>query len=526
MSSVLSPLLPRMSGRVLALGLLAASGSAVVGACSATLDFTECLDDADCSKFFENQQPMFCDANVCKTRAGGCSSNSQCAGLGEAFICTNSMTHLCESTEADGCEAPIYPNGETADNVVFVGLMVPKTGADKDLGLAMEKAALAAVEDFNKSGALQSGDQIATVVCDTQSNPDAAVAAAKQLGDRLTVPVFIGPVDDLEFTRVVGEVTFAERVNAFTMGPMVTADMSGLDTNNLVFSPLPGAAYQGAAIGGRIGADFAGNADANLLLVFSYDDYGLSLYAATATMSTGAGKPSRIPELPGPQGVKSYNDVDEASQFLDDNVTGSWGVPDALVLFGRAEIAEILKRYKAAGHPWPTKIYVPQRAMSAIAALGDTSLAGKLVAIAPDIETAKLAALRSRTGDPNLAPQAALAYDAAMSSLLAMAAAQANEPVVGPTVSKYVAKLADPAGTAVDFGQAASKFVPTAVSELKAGKSINIAGYTGALDFDAQGEVCGPIAAFALDATGKSFAKTAMYTPSCPTPAGTWADLP
>jgi len=527
MSSVLSHLLPRMSGRLVAGGLLAASLAAIVGACSATLDFTECLDDNDCAKFFEDNQPMFCDGNVCKVRDGGCDSNSQCAGLGAQFICTNSATtRVCEATDVDGCEAPIYPGGEMADDVVFTGLMLPKTGADKVLGADMEKAALAAFADFNKSGALQSGDKVATVVCDTKSDPTAAVAAAKHLGDRLTVPVFIGPVDDLEFTRVVDEVTFAPRVNAFTMGPMVTAALDGLDTGDLVFSAMPGAKFQGAALGRRIGGEYGGNMNANLLLVFSFDAYGEALYDATATMSTGAGKPKRIPDLPGAQAVKSFTSVDEASSFLEDNVGGSWGVPNVLVLFGRSEVAEILKRYKAAGFAWPERIFVSQRSMAAVAALADASLAGVVVAIAPDLETAKLAALRTRIGQPSLSAEAALAYDATMSSLLAMAAVKAGGPVVGLPVAKAVTKLADKTGVAVDFGEAPSKFVPAAVEAFKAGKGVDIAGITGALDFDAEGEVCGPIGAFTLDATGGKWTKVATYTPACPDTAGTWADVP
>lgn len=518
MTSVLSQLLPRMSGRLLACGLVAAGLSAIVGACSATLDFTECLDDADCAKFFDDGQPMFCDASVCKVRPGGCSSNTQCAGLGEAFICTNSATHLCESTEEAGCEAPIYPSGKVADDVVFVGLMLPKTGADKDLGLAMEKAALAAIEDFNASGALQGGDKIAAVVCDTKSDPTAAVAAAQHLGKTLTVPVLLGPVDDREFVSVAGQVTFAQGVNAFTMGPMVTASMKDLDLSNLLFSPLPGATYQGAATSARLLADFAGDATAKLDLVFSDDAYGLSLYDATATV--GAQDPKKVMGWTGEQRLKSYNAVDEAIAFFDANPD-----PDALILFGHDEVGEILKRYKAGGHAWPTKIYVPQRAMASVVALGDASLAGVVVAIAPDVETAKLAALRTRTGDANLAPEAALAYDAAMSSMLAMAGVAANSPVVGPSVATAAQKLVVKDGVAIDFGQPASKFVPAAIDALKANKGVDIAGFTGTLDFDAKGEVCGPIAASALDASGKKFAKTATYTPTCPSAAGNWADV-
>lgn len=527
MSPVFSHLVPRIlkvSGpRLIACGLLAG----VVGACSATLDFTECLDNSDCAKFFEDKKPMFCDGNVCKVREGGCASNSQCAGLGEDHICTNAaQTRVCESTKTELCGAPIYPGGEPADDVVLVGLMVPKTGADQALGAEMEKAALAAVEEFNASGALQGGDRIAVVVCDTQSDPNAARTAGLHLGVTLKIPVFVGPIDDLEFARVVDDVTFAPGVNAFTMGPAITAKLDALDPGDLVFSTLTGARYQGAALGARIGADFAGDPSANLLLVFSFDAYGESLYETTATMATGEGKPNRIPDLPGPQGVKSYVSVDEATGFLDDNVGGSWGVPNALVLFGRSEVGEILQRYKDAGYAWPQKIYVSQRAMASVAALGDASLAGVVVAIAPDLETEKLAALRTRIGDATMPAEAALAYDATMSSLLAMAVVKAGDPVVGPPVAKAIGRLADKAGAAIDFAAAPAQFVPAAIDAFKAGGGVDVAGITGPLDFDAGGEVCGPLAAFTLDATGGAWVKIATYNPACPDAVGTWAEQP
>lgn len=522
MSSV-SPLLPWTRGLSPRALLVCGALAAFAGACSATLDFTECHDDGDCAMFFEANQPMYCAGNVCKIREGGCNANTQCAGLGDAYICTNSTTtRVCAPTETEQCGAPIYPDDEVADDVVFMGVMVPRSGADAELGATVEKAALAAIAEFNAGSALQDSSQVAAVVCDTKSDPQVAVTAGKHLGDTLTIPVFVGPVDDLEFAQVVKEVTFAPRVNAFTMGPMVTAKIEEIGTGGLVFSTMPGAKYQGRALGARLTVDIAGAADSYMLL--AQNEYGIGLYEAAATESTGAGKPNRIPELEGNQVISSYTNVDGAMAFLKAQLGGG-AQPGVVIMFGRSEVGEILKRYKAAGYKLPQKLYVSQRAMASIAALGDPSLAPVVVALAPEFD-AKLAALRSRVGDMTLPAEAALAYDATMTSLLAMSAVGADDPVVGLPVAKAVGKLSDKTGTKVDFTQPPATFLAAAKAAFTSGKGIDVVGFSGELDFDAAGEICGPIAAYRLDATGKKFEKFAVFSPSCPDTAGTWADVP
>jgi hypothetical protein len=521
MSSVLSHLLPRISA-CLAVG-------AIAGACSATLDFTECYEDADCASFFDDNRPMYCAGNTCRIRENGCMAHSQCAGLGEAFVCATSGTpRECKSTETAECGAPIYPGGEVSDDVVFIGVMLPKTGADAELGLAMEKGVLAAVEEFNAAGALPSGSKVAVVVCDTKSEVASATRAGRHLGDTLAIPVLIGPVDDVEFSAVVDQVTFTPGVNAFTMGPMVTADMSGLDTgtSGLVFQTMAGAKYQGPALDARVGVDFTGTT-ANAIVLSAEDVYGSSLYAAAATKD--APKAKEIPQVPGGQHVASYRGLDEPTRGAKARLDAALAVfpaPEILVLLGRAEVAEIITYYKSTGAPLPQKIYVPHRAMPAIAELADPDLEGVVVAVAPELDTPQLGKLRTRLDDDELTPEAGLAYDATMASLLGMSAVKAGDILVGLRVADAFKKLSDKAGVPVDFGAAPKSFVTAALAAFKTSKTVDLTGITGPLDFDAQGEVCAPIAAYTLGAGGKQWEKTAVFTPSCPDTAGSWADLP
>lgn len=501
----------------------------VLGACSAALDFTECRSNEDCASFFDDNKPMHCVDSVCQVRDDGCTSHSQCAGLGPSFICT--ATNECASTESEQCGAPIWPGGEMTDKVVLVGVMVPKDGPDRELGLAMEKAALAAVNEFNAAGELQSGKKIAPVVCDTKGNKSTAIAAARHLGDKLTVPVFIGPVDDTEFVAVADNVTFAPGVLAFSMGPMLTAKLAKHDSGKLLFSAMAGPAYQGMAIRRRIAADFDADVMATSIMLVSADVYGQGgLYTFVAPGSET--EANEIKEVPGKQTMASYAGIDSAKKKLDEHLQKDVPEPTMLVLLGRAEVAEIIAYYlslvDAGSRPMPQKIYVPHRAMPAIAALKEPALAGVVVAVAPELDTPLLSALRSRVGETSLPGEAMLAYDATMASLLAMATVDPKGAVVGPTVATGIASLVGgEEAPLVDFASGPKQFIPTALTALMEGQTINIKGFSGPLDFDASGEVCGTIAAYTLDAEGSGWVKTAVYTPMCPNAeAGTWADVP
>lgn len=505
-------------------GLLAAGALATAaGACSAALDFTECASDEDCAAYYEDDKPMRCEASQCVVRASGCGANSQCAGLGEAYICTNSATaRVCASTESELCSAPIYPgDGSPSDDVVFIGVMMPKEGPDAELGAALEKAALQAVKDFNAASELQNGSKIAVVTCDTKGDRDQAILAGTHLGETLTIPVFVGPLDDVEFTAVVEKATLANRVNAFTTGPMVSADLSEIDTLDLVWLTMPGAKYQGRALGSRIERDFAEVPNANAILLLAQNSYGTSMYEALATQPTGSG-PNRVPEIPGGQYISSYQTVDDAKARLDAALGGSFGDPSMLIVLGRSEVAEVLQHYKASGKPWPQRVYVPHRAMAAVAALGDPDLAGVVTAIAPVLETPGLEQLRTRAKDTSLPPEAALAYDATMLSLLGMAAVRENDPVVGPKIATAMARLADKDGDPVDFASAPGTFIPAATGALKGGTNLDVAGLSGPLDFDGEGAVCGDMIAYRLDDSGAAWVAQGTWAAMCPDATGGW----
>lgn len=517
MSSTLVPSLSHalLLAGGLGLGLLA-------GACSAVLDFTECRDDSDCGEFFtEDMKPMRCAESQCVPRTK-CSSNSQCTGLGEGYIC--SLTGACAATTNDQCGAPIYPNGEPTDDVVFIGSIVDKSGPDADLGKMSEAAFIAALDDFHAAGGvLRSGKQVALIPCDSAGTVTNAEAAAKHLGAALNVPAILGPLDDDELARVGEKVSIISGVLAYTNSPLATADL-GFEDQKLVWQTNPAAVFQGRSFGYHLAYEIDkstfSSADPKATLLFKQDDYGYSMYHALATEKP-EGQINRIPEISS-QVVSSYRDNDAGKAALD-----TFGETDILIIFGGEEVAELLAYYKASGKPWPTRVYIAQRSFAAVAGLGDTTLIPSLRAIGPELETANYAAVAERIDYDATTPEAGLAYDAAMVTLLGMSVHSGSSPITGVAIFSAMDKLNVDGAVPVSFGEAPETFVKTAIDEITAGRGINVDGASGPLDYRSDGTICGNMLALQLSADATALEPVDRFTTDCPDAVtGTWAAVP
>jgi branched-chain amino acid transport system substrate-binding protein len=491
----------------------------IAGACSAVLDFTECRDDSDCGEFFtEDQKPMRCLASQCVPRTK-CGSNSQCTGLGEGYIC--SLTGACSATSSDQCGAPVYPGGQPSDDVVFIGSIVDKSGPDADLGQASEAAFIQALEDFNAGGGvLQSGKKVALIPCDSGGSVTNAEAAAKHLGFALNVPAILGPLDDDELTRVGQKVSIVSGALAYTNSPTATAELN-YDDLSLVWLTNVNSVIQGRSFGYHLAYEIIRNTfptpEPKATLLFAQDDYGYSMYYALATEKSMESI-NRIPEVKS-QVISSYRDVAAGKAALD-----GFGEPDILIIFGGNEVADLLAYYKASGKPWPTRVYVAQRSFAAVKKLADATLVPHLRAIGPDLETDNLTAVRTRIGDMTGPAEIALAYDAAMTTLLAMTVHKGSEPITGVAIRSAMDRLNDPMGAAVSFGATPATFVGAALAAIRDGKKINIDGASGPLDYRDDGTICGNMVAYGLSADAKTLVPLDRFATDCPDAVtGTWA---
>ncbi len=504
--------------RVLSLSLAGGLG-VLAGACSAVLDFTECQDDNDCSDFFTDNKPMYCSESQCKVRSK-CSSNSQCAGLGDEYIC--SLTGACAATTNEQCAAPIYPGGKASDVVVFIGSIVDKSGPDKELGLAAEAAFVQALDDFHAGGgALRDGKQVAIIPCDSAGSVTTAEKAANHLGNNLNVPAILGPLVDDEFTRIAEKVSVINGVLAYTNSPTAAIPLDFSDSSDLIWQTNISVNIQGRSFGTflkhEIDNNTFGGPSPKVTLLFSLDDYGYAMYYALAT-DKKPGEINRIPEVSS-QIIASYKDLEGGKTILD-----GFGATDVLIILGSSEVADLLAHYAEGGKPWPTRVYVAERSFAAITKAADTTLIPNLRAIGPNLNTENYGKVKTRIGAAATRVEAGLAYDAAMVTLLGMSAHNGNnEPITGLAIRSAMSRLNDSTGTAVSFGEDPAKFVKTAISEISAGKTIDVIGASGPLNYRSDGTMCGDLVAFELAADAKSLVPANNFTAICPDGlTGTW----
>src|SRR5271168_5401969 len=116
---------------------------------------------------------------------------------------------------AAGLAAPFIHAARAADEPLRIGALNPLTGAGGQYGPSMAKVIQAVADEINKAGGI-SGRQIAVTVADTQTNPDAGVAAAHKLIDVDRVAAVVGTWASA-VTTAVAPLCWEAKVMLFTV---------------------------------------------------------------------------------------------------------------------------------------------------------------------------------------------------------------------------------------------------------------------------------------------------------------------
>jgi len=453
------------------------------GACSAVLDFTECRTDEDCSTFFVDNRPMYCNETEgrCKVKNPGCDATADCENHSENSICglSNECFELLVGEETP-CEEPEYPGG--SGEYVYIGSIVDG-GATYASGV--EHAIELALADFNASSTID-GKKVAWIRCDSAGNPAQAAAAAEYLagksaeadGDIVGVGVagVIGPFEDVAFKKVA-EVSLASGVNAFTISPAaVGAIATPPDPTGVVWRGNAGAERQGEAILARINQ----LAPSSIQVLYGNEaagDYAQSMYEAMVTgmtlnLSDGVG---------GVQSHLLYN-----SAITPADLVGLLDPKELMLVIGGDEVGDILTEYVNQGLALPKNIIVAGRGgngvLAAVTNLGGAAsdLISVTEVIAPDVQANTMFRARLMGQFPGEAPGAfvELAYDSTVMTLLASAARMSTS---GPNVAKGMQSLVSGTGTPV--GQRADE-VQAAAQLLLGGGTIDLMGTSGDLSLD------------------------------------------
>ena len=363
---------------------------------------------------------------------------------------------------------------------VKIGVLLPFTGPLGEFGAAFQKAAALAEEHL-----AQGGYPVEIVYGDTETNPTAAVEAARKLVDVDQVHAVIGAAASSSSLAVAEAVTIPKgvpQISYASTSPLLTI-LPADEGQDFLFRTVPSDALQGVVLAGV--AVEQGYTNVAILYVNNPYGQGLKDNFQAAFEAAGGTVSAAVP-----------HDEAEATTYVAELRKAIEGEPEVLLALSYAGHATIYLR-EAIENDFITKFLFVDgtKSQEIIEAVGAENLEGMLGTAPGSADTPSLelftADYRAKYGEPPPLPFMTNVYDSIVIAALAALAAEVSGAEVTPaTVRDMLRTVANPDGDAAAAGAAGVK---AAIEAVRAGNSINYEGAAGAHDFDANGDVVTPI---------------------------------
>lgn len=505
-----------------------------LGGCSVLLDFTECDSDNDCAAL--EGGPWACVEGACAQQSAQCQSDADCASQAPRTSCvantcveptdTSDITDVSDGDEGDALPSTCTQHAECravdtntfcdsassacvsavteecgffdfpagAENVVFIGSIIPTTPPFDTLALPLQQAVQLAISDFNAAGGLPGGRKIAWVGCDSLGSSERAQTAARHLVDTVGVPAIIGPVLSEAFIAAVTNVT--SQAGVFAISPTATSpNISGLDP--LAWRNISSDVFQAHAFVDRVEA----LALSKVVVLAREDAYGNGLLNLVIDPLTALlGGPNVIfLNYPDPLTLPDANAIIDAFSTVASQAVTQMPDAEAVLVFGTPEAIDLMKIYLLAldsagiSPPAPPPRFIFSHGVVPVLPRAGNETGGQLVpfveGISPEIFVAEnIVKFRTRFAARYAVEpvnSASLAYDAAFTVLFAMSSLPRDMPITGADIASGIAKLVDKdAGTLVSFGD--DNFISTARTVLGNGMTVDLVGVSSQLDYDVE----------------------------------------
>ncbi|HEX5748382.1 MAG TPA: ABC transporter substrate-binding protein [Archangium sp.] len=421
-----------------------------------------------------------------------CETSADCL---EAQVCTE---RVCMPLPA-GCQ--VEPYGSTdADAIRMGGLFPihtsPEPGASEDESDVQGfNAALLALEEVNQR--TLNGKKIALYFCDTGSSKDVAEEQARWLVKEKKVAAVLTAGS----SQTIAAADVAIPAGVLTMSysassPELTAKP---DTNGgpvgLLWRTSPSDAIQGSVIANLLRSDSRFGAPAKVGILYVEDTYGQGLSnIISEQLSTGPTRVANRPFL-----YQRGGDVKAVLDSLDMTYD-----PDVTVLIGFADdVKAILKEAanrtnlkRENGHRWFFSDSVKDKAVlaDALAAAQARGFYGTAPAqgTGQAFNTFSARFTDKYKKDPAAYAYTSNAYDAMY--LLALGASYSlstSNAVTGAKIAEALMRVSS--GASSTNTQLTNSNFTYLAAELAAGRSVNIEGASGPLNFDANGEARAPV---------------------------------
>jgi branched-chain amino acid transport system substrate-binding protein len=345
---------------------------------------------------------------------------------------------------------------------IMLGALSPLSGSGAQYGPPMQQAIAAVVEEVNAAGGVL-GRQIKLIREDCQTNPEAAVRAARKLIDVDKVVAIIG-VWSSPVTQAVAPLCWESRT--------VIACASGAD--NLTHLPHQGYLFRTqptTTLQGRKFGEFALEQGSRKIVYLSPQTpfvQSMSENMAKAVAAAGGSVSTVVYE-------------DKKASYRTEVDKALAGKPDMLMLGGYvADTSVLVKDIYRAGYEGKMMSYAYTINKQLIDSVPKDTVEGIFtIAPSPAAGGTAYARLKKIVNSENPDPYTAQAYDHA--DLVIMAMAQAKN-ASGAAIKDAIRKLANDSGQSIDNAAAGVKI-------LAGGGSVNYEGASGPCRFTDIGDV-------------------------------------
>ncbi|MCY3913823.1 MAG: ABC transporter substrate-binding protein [Chloroflexi bacterium] len=384
-------------------------------------------------------------------------------------------------------EAPMLPP-------LIVGQLNAFTGSLSFFGPVHRNAAALAADHVNRAGGVGGGSLI-IISRDTGVNPVQGVESARALVEIENAVAIVGALASGVTIPVATSVTVPNQrvqISGASTAPSITV----LDDNDFLFRTAPSDAAQGVVLG-RLAWE---QGFRNVGVMYINNPYGEGLAERFDATYTALGGTI----------VDAVPHEDEQPTFASELERATSGGVDALVAISYPGQAQIYVRESLEGGYADKFLFVDgTKSAEMNEAIGWDRLEGTLGTAPGSVDSPQLAAFASAYTDTYavelpVEPYLAETYDAV--AVIALAAAKAGTTTDSVAIRDSLRSIANPPGEVVGPGVAG---IRRALSLIADGAEINYEGASGAVDFDENGDVFGPIEIWEI--TGGNIRSTGRF---------------
>jgi len=354
------------------------------------------------------------------------------------------------------------------------------TGALAEYGEASLNAIRLAEQQINEQGGVLGGE-LEVLIGDTQTSPQAGVAAAKQLVSANQVAGIIGALSSgvtIPVAQSVSSISGVPQISSASTAPAITT----LEDGDFLFRTTPHDALQGRVLGDLVHEE----GYATVAVIYINNDYGVGQAEAFS---------ARFEELGGSVSASIAYEEKQAS-YRGELTQAAEDSPEALVLIAYPGDGIPIVRQALEEGFFEKFIMTDGMKSEELLAAIPAEFLNSTIGTAPEAVTDRPStaafqeAYQAVNGEPAAKPYMDTAYDATFIMALAIQKAGSTD---GAAVRDALREVANPPGEAILPGE-----WEKAVGLLAEGQDIDYVGAAGSQDFDAAGDVPGTIGIWAI----------------------------